>query len=102
MTSRSAANVLIIEDEQAIANDLVDVTKELGCHVIGVATTHAEATTLARQTFPDLILSDIKLADGSSGLDAVLEIHRVGEVPVICVTGSPERLRGRTDLSTFS
>ena len=39
---------------------------------------------------PGLILSDIQLADGSSGLDAVNEILLSQEVPVIFITAFPE------------
>ena len=41
---------------------------------------------------PGLILADIQLADGSSGLDAVNEILRSFSVPVIFVTAYPQRL----------
>ena len=44
------------------------------------------------QTRPGLVLADIQLADGSSGLDAVNEILRTVSVPVIFVTAYPERL----------
>ena len=40
---------------------------------------------------PGLILADIQLADGSSGLDAVNELLRTFEVPVIFITAYPER-----------
>ena len=42
---------------------------------------------------PDLILSDIQLADGSSGIDAVNELlGSLGDIPVIFITAFPERL----------
>jgi len=41
---------------------------------------------------PGLVLADILLADGSSGLDAVNEILRTISVPVIFVTAYPQRL----------
>jgi CheY-like chemotaxis protein len=59
--------------------------------VIGVARTHAEAVKLAKSKQPGLILADIQLADGSSGLDAVNELLRSFEVPVIFITAYPER-----------
>jgi CheY-like chemotaxis protein len=59
--------------------------------VIGVARTHAEAIKLAKSKQPGLILADIQLADGSSGLDAVNELLRSFEVPVIFITAYPER-----------
>ena len=41
---------------------------------------------------PGLILADIQLADGSSGLDAVNEMLGSFSVPVIFITAYPERL----------
>ena len=51
----------------------------------------ADAVTLARTRKPGLILADIQLADGSSGLDAVNELLRTFEVPVVFITAYPER-----------
>ncbi len=45
-----------------------------------------------RRRRPGLVLADIQLADGSSGLDAVNTILKEIEVPVIFVTAYPERL----------
>jgi CheY-like chemotaxis protein/DNA-directed RNA polymerase specialized sigma24 family protein len=87
-----ATDVLIIEDEAFIALDLESLVKGLGHRVIGVARTHAEAIKLAQKKAPGLILADIQLADGSSGLDAVQELLRSFEVPVIFITAYPERL----------
>jgi CheY-like chemotaxis protein len=58
---------------------------------LGVARTHAEAIALTKKKKPGLILADIQLADGSSGLDAVNELLRSFEVPVIFITAYPER-----------
>ena len=41
---------------------------------------------------PGLVLADIQLADGSSGLDAVDDILSIADVPVIFITAYPERL----------
>jgi DNA-binding LytR/AlgR family response regulator len=41
---------------------------------------------------PGLVLADIQLADGSSGLDAVNDILKFCEVPVVFITAYPERL----------
>ena len=71
--------------------DIEALVESLGHKVTGVARTHSEATALARQTRPGLILADIQLADGSSGLDAVNELLGSFEVPVIFITAYPER-----------
>lgn len=77
-----ATDVLIIEDEPMIAMDIESIADDLGHRVVGVASTHKEATALAKQEQPGLILSDIQLADGSSGVAAVAEILEDLEAPV--------------------
>jgi len=63
-----------------------------GHRVTGVATTRDEAVKLAREKVPGLVLADIQLADGSSGIDAVKNILGQYDVPVIFITAYPERL----------
>jgi CheY-like chemotaxis protein len=87
-----ATDVLIIEDEPLIALDLRRVLETLGHRVAGVARTHADAVRLANTSKPGLVIADIRLADGSSGLDAVNEILRSFSVPVVFVSAFPERL----------
>jgi DNA-directed RNA polymerase specialized sigma24 family protein len=91
LAAEIATDVLIIEDETFIAMDLEGLVENLGHRVIGVARTHSAAVTLAKTKKPGLILADIQLADGSSGLDAVNELLRTFEVPVIFITAYPER-----------
>jgi CheY-like chemotaxis protein len=87
-----ATDVVIIEDEPLIALDLELLLQGLGHHVVRVARTERQAIDAVLQTRPGLVLADIQLADGSSGLDAVNEILRTLQVPVIFVTAYPERL----------
>ncbi|TCD15083.1 response regulator [Oricola cellulosilytica] len=87
-----ATNVLIIEDEPLIAMDIQAMVEELGHSVMGIARTHTEATEMVSREEPGIVLADIQLADGSSGLDAVNEILQKMTVPVIFITAFPERL----------
>jgi DNA-directed RNA polymerase specialized sigma24 family protein len=91
LAAEIATDVLIIEDETFIAMDLEGLVESLGHRVLGVARTHAAAVTLAKAKRPGLVLADIQLADGSSGLDAVNEMLNSFEVPVIFITAYPER-----------
>lgn len=86
-----ATDVLIIEDEPLIAHDLRSIVEELGHRVVGMARTHREAVAAIETAKPGLILADIQLADGSSGLDAVNRIFNALSTPVIFVTAYPER-----------
>ena len=91
LAAEIATDVLIIEDEAFIAMDLEGLVESLGHRAVGVARTHKEAIALANSKRPGLILADIKLADGSSGLEAVNELLQTFEVPVIFITAYPER-----------
>jgi DNA-directed RNA polymerase specialized sigma24 family protein len=91
LASQIATDVLIIEDEALIALDLEALVEKLGHRVVGVARTRAQAVALAQTRQPGLILADIQLADGSSGLDAVNDLLDTFEVPVIFITAYPER-----------
>jgi DNA-directed RNA polymerase specialized sigma24 family protein/CheY-like chemotaxis protein len=92
ISEQIAADVLIIEDEPLIAIDLESVVSEIGHRVQGIARTHAEAIAAVKQKRPGLVLADIHLADGSSGLEAVNEILASFDVPVVFITAFPERL----------
>jgi DNA-directed RNA polymerase specialized sigma24 family protein/CheY-like chemotaxis protein len=85
-------SVLIIEDEPVIALDVAESVKSLGHRVCGVASRASQAIALARATPPGLVLADIQLKDGSTGITAVREILKSIEVPVVFVTAFPERL----------
>lgn len=87
-----ACDVLIIEDEPLIAMDIEDIVTSLGHRAVGVARTQKEAVQKASKLKPQLVLSDIQLADGSSGIDAVNDILKSFNVPVIFITAFPERL----------
>ncbi len=92
IAEQTATDVLIIEDEPLISMDLESLVKGLGHRVSGIARTHREALAEVRKKKPGLVLADIHLADGSSGLDAVNEILLSFTVPVIFITAFPERL----------
>jgi CheY-like chemotaxis protein len=92
IVNQVATDVLIIEDEPIIAMDLEALLESLGHKVTGVARTEKEAIHLASSKRPGLVLADIQLADGSSGIDAVNKILLNIDVPVIFITAFPERL----------
>jgi DNA-directed RNA polymerase specialized sigma24 family protein len=91
LAAQIATNVLIIEDEALIALDLEGLVENLGHRVMGVARTRNQAIQIAQKERPGLVLADIQLADGSSGLDAVNDLLNSFEVPVIFITAYPER-----------
>ena len=92
IAAQIATDVVIIEDEPLIAMDLEQLVQSLGHRVVRVARTERQAIEAVKQTRPGLVLADIQLADGSSGIDAANEFLQDFSVPVIFVTAFPERL----------
>lgn len=102
MAAEIATDILIIEDEPMISMELESLVESLGHAVAGVARTHRESIALAKARRPGMILADIRLADASSGLDAVNELLSMFEVPVIFITAYPEQfLTGSRPEPTF-
>ena len=90
--NESATKVLIIEDEPLISMQLEGLVTDLGHSVVGTAATHGQAVEIFERSPAGLVLADIQLADGSSGIDAVEDLLKFGDVPVIFITAYPERL----------
>jgi CheY-like chemotaxis protein/DNA-directed RNA polymerase specialized sigma24 family protein len=89
---QTSARILIIEDETLIAVDLSEIVTRLGHTVVATADTASKAIEAANKHKPDLVLADIQLADGSSGIDAVNQVLAKVSIPVIFITAFPDRL----------
>ena len=93
----SSAATLIIEDEAAVALDLVRIVRQTGHRVCGTAARLDQAVALAARVRPELVLADVQLRDGpEAGIMAVREIRSSGEttaVPAVYVTAYPERVK---------
>jgi len=90
--SETTTDVLIIEDEPLISMQLEGLVSDLGHRVVGTAATRTQALDIFAEKRAGLVLADIQLADGSSGIDAVEDLLKFGDVPVIFITAYPERL----------
>lgn len=88
----ASVRILVIEDEAIIALDVADIVRNAGHEVVGIAATEKAAVELAKKHSPHLVLADIQLRGADSGISAVNEIMKAMTVPVIFVTGFPERL----------
>jgi two-component system, response regulator PdtaR len=67
--------VLVVEDEMILAMHLETLVSDFGHDVCGIARTTDEALGLAASLRPDIVLTDIRLARGSSGIDLARELH---------------------------
>ncbi len=92
LKAASTTDVLIIEDEPVIAMEVSMLVQGCGHRVTGVAASEAEALRLMREHRAGLILADVNLGRGGSGIVAVRRILETTRVPVIFITAYPEHL----------
>ena len=79
-------NILICEDNPIVAMDLGWMLQDMGHRVCGTASTSVMGMEQFALKQPDLVVVDLKLADGRTGLglvEALAQLH----VPAIIVTG---------------
>ena len=86
LLKRTAASVLIIENEVLLAADLSRIVTEMGHEVCGAASGRAEALAMAARWRPTLVLADVELGGGECGRATVEEIRRRIDTEVIYVT----------------
>jgi DNA-directed RNA polymerase specialized sigma24 family protein len=86
--------VFIIEDDWMIAEHLGLIAAEIGLRVCGTASERNEALAGVALYRPSLVLSDVDLGGGRvGGLALSDEIQQRFDVPVIFITGYPERVQ---------
>ncbi len=90
LTAELSARLMIIEDEPLIAAHLGEIAQSIGHQVVGMAATKTEAIKKNRELSPEIILTDIRLADNSLGTEAIAEMSLNEDVPVIFITAYPE------------
>lgn len=79
-------SILVVEDEALIAWHLESQLTRLGHRVCGIAATEAEAIAAEEHHRPDLVLMDLRLAAGGSGLIAAEAIRQRRQVPILFCT----------------
>jgi len=83
---RSAARVLVVEDERLIAQDLQRRLGRLGYPVCGVVSSGEEAIDKAESQRPTVILMDIVLQGQMDGIEAADLIRTTFDIPIIYIT----------------
>jgi CheY-like chemotaxis protein len=84
---RSIQRLLIVEDEPLVAFDNEHFLTDSGYVVVGTVDNAPEAVALFAAGGIDLILSDMKLAKGTSGRDVALAAKQA-DIPLIFVTAT--------------
>jgi two-component system, response regulator PdtaR len=91
MDAPGRLRILVVEDESLIALDLAQLLDEFGYEVCAIARTADEAIQEAARHRPDLVLTDVRLARGTSGVDAARRIRAEFGIPSCFVSGSIDR-----------
>ena len=82
--------ILLIEDENSIAEPLADALEREGFDVVRAATA-ADGREEFRKRSPDLVLLDIMLPDGD-GRDVLRDIRSTSRTPVVMLTARGEEM----------
>jgi len=87
----SRASVLIVEDEEIVAQDLANTLAHLGYTVIGSTAKGEEALVLVREQHPDVVLMDIRLTGAMDGVETAERVRRENDAAVIYLTAHSDR-----------
>lgn len=94
--------ILIIEDDLILALSLEMMLKRIGCREIIKVETGEEAIKTAETFQPELLLVDVQLGAGITGIEAVEIIQSKQNVPAIYVTGNSDQYyRSKAEKTNF-
>ena len=82
--------VLLVEDDFILAMVHRKYLEKINCEVIDSVVSGEEAIQSALKNFPDFILMDIRLEGSMDGIEAMIEIQKKQNIPVVYVTGNSE------------
>lgn len=85
------ASVLIIEDENIVADHLAGMVEGLGYQVIGTAVSGEEGLRIARERCPEVVLLDVRLAGKLDGIDTASRVRQLCDAAIIFVTAHSDR-----------
>lgn len=84
----SEIRILLVEDDLVERTHVETLLQQLGHSVMATADNTLDAITLFSIDRPDLVLTDIGLKKGDSGIDLVHRLNKIDEVPVIFLTAN--------------
>jgi CheY-like chemotaxis protein len=90
------ARVLVIDDDKAVLEGMYHLLRDWGCEC-DQAETIEQALELAQANTPDVVISDYRLRQQSTGVEAIIRLRKLlgNTLPALLITGdtAPERLR---------
>ena len=88
--------VLVLEDDASIGMQIEKLVKKIGYTVTGVALNSQECLRMAKSNPPDLLIADIDLGGGPTGIETAEKIYKKHKIPTIFVTGNASKENLRT------
>jgi PAS domain S-box-containing protein len=85
-SSSDVPSILVVEDEQIVAADILRRLERMGYRVSAVASTGEEAIARVEELHPDLLLMDIVLQGPTDGVQAAQEIRTRVDLPIVYLT----------------
>ncbi|MBY5951342.1 MAG: response regulator [Cyclobacteriaceae bacterium] len=82
--------ILIVEDDMIIAANISLQLSKLGYEVTGIESRGEDAVNHAIENHPDIILMDIQLKGGMTGIDAAKKIQEKTAIPLIYLTANSD------------
>lgn len=79
-------SILVVEDEQIVAADILRRLERMGYAVPAVASSGEEAIARVEEFHPDLLLMDIVLQGSTDGVQAAQEIRSRVDLPIVYLT----------------
>ncbi|MGN8224866.1 response regulator [Gracilimonas sp. BCB1] len=90
MDKKQNKTVMIVEDDLILNLLYESYLEKLGYDAEGELVYGKTAIEVAQKIKPDLILMDISLEGEIDGIDAMMEIRKFSDVPVIYITGNSD------------
>ncbi|MGK7371107.1 MAG: response regulator [Candidatus Halalkalibacterium sp. M3_1C_030] len=91
MKEQSVKNVLIVEDDMLLSLVEERLIEKMGHKVVAKVGTGSDAIDKAKKLSPDIILMDIVLKGDIDGIEAMEEIRKHSNVPVVYLSGNSDR-----------
>jgi CheY-like chemotaxis protein len=80
--------VLIVEDDLMMADFMEELLVDHGYEVSGIARTVEAAIALAQHSKPNLVILDMRLADGGLGTEVAAQLYPPGRPGILYATGN--------------
>lgn len=86
----SIIKVLLVEDEQLVAEDISEILQEEGYAVTGMASEGKAAIEMFKETEPDIVLMDINLQGEMDGIQVAEALNQIRRTPIVYLTAQAD------------